>query len=64
MVDLLKESAKSCGTSADPMDRGDALSRFSIHRHSHHFDETDLENAISLGLLRNQNIVGSFEWEY
>ena len=28
------------------------------------FDETDLENAISLGLLRKQRIVGSYEWEY
>jgi len=28
------------------------------------FDETDLQNAISLGLVRKQKIVGSFEWEY
>jgi len=28
------------------------------------FDETDLENAITLGLVRKQQIVGSYEWEY
>lgn len=28
------------------------------------FDATDLKNAISLGLLRKQKIVGSYEWEY
>jgi hypothetical protein len=28
------------------------------------FDEADLENAIALGLVRKQKMVGSYEWEY
>ena len=28
------------------------------------FDETDLQNAITLGLLEKRKIVGSLEWEY
>jgi hypothetical protein len=28
------------------------------------FDETDLHNAIALGLLEKQRIKGSFEWEW
>jgi len=28
------------------------------------FDEDDLQNAILLGLVRKQKIVGTLEWEY
>lgn len=28
------------------------------------FDETDLKNAIALGLLKKQEVSGSFNWEY
>ena len=28
------------------------------------FDEADLENAIALGLVKKQTVVGTYEWEY
>ena len=64
MVDQLKESATNCGLL---LMQGIVVMRCpgSLYTDTPTtFDETDLNNAISLGLLRKQKNVGSFEWEY
>jgi hypothetical protein len=64
MVDQLKESATNCGLL---LIQGIVAMRCPGSPYTDTpttFDETDLNNAISLGLLRKQQIVGSFEWEY
>jgi hypothetical protein len=63
MVEQLKESATNCGLL---MMQGIGVMRCPDSPYTDTptaFDETDLENAISLGLLRKQRTVGSYEWE-
>ncbi len=64
MVDQLKESATNCGLL---LIQGIVVMRCPGSPYTDTpttFDETDLENANSLGLLRKQRIAGSYEWEY
>ncbi len=64
MVDQLKHAGTNCGLLAM---QGIIVMRCPGSPYTDTpttFDETDLENAITLGLVRKQQIVGSYEWEY
>jgi hypothetical protein len=64
MVDQLKSAETNCGLLAE---KGIVVMRCPGTPYTDTpttFDESDLTNAIALGLLRKQKMVGSFEWDY
>jgi len=64
MVDQLKHASVNCGLL---LVQGIVVMRCPGAPYSDSptlFDETDMQNAITLGLIEKRKIVGSLQWEY